>query len=153
MITTRRGLEPLRAASIGLVVCGGTLGAAAREGLVLATRHTDVPLVVVPLANVLGAFIIGYLFEALTRTAPAPERARRWMLLVGTGFCGGLTTYSAFATVTAALFEDSTIGIGLAYALGTVVVGAGATVLGIVLASATHDRRIAGRPEAEEAGS
>lgn len=153
MITTRRGPAPLRTTSIGLVVCGGTLGAAAREGLVLAGRHTDGALFAVPLANVLGAFLLGYLFEALTRTAPAAERTRRLMLLVGTGFCGGLTTYSTVATVTAALFEDSTIGIGLAYALGTVVMGAGATVLGIVLASGIHDRRIARRPEPGEAGS
>ncbi|MBW9204395.1 CrcB family protein [Mumia sp. zg.B17] len=153
MSTTRRGRAPLRAASIGLVVFGGTLGAAAREGLVLAGRHTDGALFVVPLANVIGAFILGYLFEALTRTAPAPERTRRSMLLVGTGFCGGLTTYSALATGTAALFDDSRIGIGLAYALGTVVVGAGATLLGIVLASGLHDRRAADRHEAGGADS
>jgi len=151
--TTRRGLAPLRAASIGLVICGGTLGAAAREGLVLAGRHTDGVLLVVPLANVLGAFILGYLYEALTRTAPAPERTRRFVLLVGAGFCGGLTTYSAFATGTAALLEDSRIGTGLAYALGTVVVGAGATLLGIALASRLHARSATDRHEARGAES
>ena len=119
----------------------------------LAGRYTDGVLLVVPLANVLGAFILGYLYEALTRTAPAPERTRRFMLLVGAGFCGGLTTYSALATGTAALFEDSRIGIGLAYALGTVVVGAGATLLGIVLASRLHDPRAADRRQTRGAES
>ncbi|MBM9460143.1 CrcB family protein [Nocardioides sp. zg-536] len=128
----------LRGASIGLVLLGGAVGVAAREGLVLAIPNRDGIPIVVQVVNVLGAFVLGYLYEALTHTRFGSESVSRIKLLVGTGFCGGLTTYSSLATDTAVLLDDSRVGVALAYALSTVVVGGAATVLGIVLGGRRH---------------
>lgn len=53
------------------------------------------------------------------------------LALVGTGFCGGLSTYSSFAVQT----RDLGARRGAAYALVTVVLGLGACALGFLLAS------------------
>ncbi|MFD1824771.1 MULTISPECIES: fluoride efflux transporter FluC [Mumia] len=134
----------LKGASIALVFVGGVIGVAAREGFMLAVPNEDNIPIVVPIVNILGAFVLGYLYEALTRTAPGPELTSRLKLLIGTGFCGGLTTYSSLATDTAVLFDDDRAGIGILYAVGTVVIGAGATFAGIALASTLHERKSEG---------
>lgn len=46
------------------------------------------------LVNLLGCFIIGLVFALASRN---PERAHSIRLLLATGFCGGFTTFSAFA--------------------------------------------------------
>lgn len=111
------------------------MGVAVRELLSRGVPTLDGVPVVVTLVNVVGAFVLGYLYEHLTRRSPGPERRARLTLLVGTGFCGGLTTYSALAVETAVLLDASRLHVALAYALGTVLVGALATLAGIALAS------------------
>ena len=56
-------------------------------------------------------------------------------LFVGTGFLGGFTTYSALALDTAALAGAGLAGHAAAYGLGTVVVGAAASLVGILVAA------------------
>ncbi|HEU4811213.1 MAG TPA: CrcB family protein [Nocardioides sp.] len=73
------------------------------------------------LANVVGSFLLG-LFTALSLGEHA-------LALLGTGFCGGFTTYSAFAVKT---HERGGAG-GTAYALATVPVALAACALGFVL--------------------
>jgi fluoride exporter len=61
-------------------------------------------------ANLVGGYIIGVAI-AFFATAPlAPE----WRLLVITGFCGGLTTFSTFSAETVTLLQQGRI----AWALG-----------------------------------
>ncbi|QCX27826.1 fluoride efflux transporter FluC [Nocardioides jishulii] len=133
--------DHLHAPSIALVILGGVLGVAAREGFVLVVPDVDRVPVVIPLVNLLGAFLLGFLYEGLTRAQPPAQVVGRLKLLVGTGFCGGLTTYSSLATDTAVLFDDSRPEVAVLYALVTVVVGAGATFLGIVAATTVHPRK------------
>ncbi|WP_199286866.1 fluoride efflux transporter FluC [Nocardioides houyundeii] len=135
------GPSYLHLASIALVVAGGLVGVAAREGLSLAVPDLDDVPVVIPLVNLIGAFVLGLLYEALSRTKPDPGTTGHLKLVLGTGFCGGLTTYSSLATDTAVLLDDSRIGVGALYCLGTVLLGAGATFLGIVVASAATRSR------------
>lgn len=128
----------LRPAYLGVVFVGGVLGTAAREGLGLVIPSPDgVPWGVLT-ANLAGAFLLGVLLEALVRRGADHGIRRTLRLLVGTGFMGGFTTYSALATDTAALFGDGHGWLAAVYAIGTVVVGALATGAGILLAAATH---------------
>jgi fluoride exporter len=72
--------------------------------------------------NVAGSFLLG-LFSALALGGHA-------MALLGTGFCGGFTTYSSFAVQTHKLGWSR----GTAYAVVTVAVSLAACALGFVLA-------------------
>ena len=76
------------------------------------------------LANVVGSFLLG-LFSGLSLGEHA-------LALLGTGFCGGFTTYSAFAVRTHARGWAG----GTAYAVATVPVALAACALGWWLAQA-----------------
>jgi CrcB protein len=130
----------LRLPSLGLAVIGGSLGTAAREaiGLVVADR-AGIPVAILGI-NLLGAFCLGLLLSGLARLGPDAGLRRTVRILVGTGFMGGFTTYSALATGTASLLGDGRIGAGLAYGLGTVVIGGLATWAGIAVASTRANR-------------
>ena len=67
------------------------------------------------LVNVVGSGLFG-VFAALSLGDAG------WALL-GTGFCGGFTTYSSLATDTAVLFRDGLPWVAIAYSLGTVLLG------------------------------
>ena len=66
-------------------------------------------------ANLIGAYVIG-LCIAFFATYPAisPE----WRLLVVTGFCGGLTTFSTFSAEVTTLLQQGRVS----WALGAVAV-------------------------------
>jgi len=63
------------------------------------------------LANLIGAYIIGL---AIAYFAQAPEIAPEWRLLIITGFCGGLTTFSTFSAEVLSLLQQGRLGWGLA---------------------------------------
>ena len=104
-----------------LVAVGGAVGATLRF---LVGHHLDRDLPFGTfLVNVVGSFLLG-LFTALSLTEPL-------LALLGTGFCGGLTTYSAFAAQTHTLGRR-----GALYAALTVLVSLGACGLGFWVAQA-----------------
>lgn len=59
-------------------------------------------------ANLLGGYIIGL---ALAYFLQAPQIAPEWRLLIITGFCGGLTTFSTFSAEIALLFQQGRLGV------------------------------------------
>lgn len=125
--------EWLRPGAVAVVFVGGVLGGGARETLIaIIPSGAPIPIAVL-IANLLGALLLGLLLEGLIgRDTPAATRAR---LLLGTGFLGGFTTYSSLALAAAALAGQGEPWIALAYGLGTVVLGALATLLGLLLAA------------------
>lgn len=54
------------------------------------------------LANAIGAYIIGLAMAWLTTR---PELSPEWRLLIITGFCGGLTTFSTFSAEVLTLLQ------------------------------------------------
>ncbi len=82
--------------------------------------------------NVCGAFLLGVLLERLGRARAEPERRRLVRLFAGTGFLGGFTTYSALATEVVRFWQAGVAAQAVAYALGTVLLGAVASLAGIV---------------------
>lgn len=78
--------------------------------------------------NVAGSALLGF----LVGLPVAPEVAA----LLGTGFCGALTTYSTFGYETLGLARSGERFHALAYALGSVLAGLGAASLGFLLARA-----------------
>ena len=126
------------AATFAVVLAGGTAGAAAREALTLALPTTGaIPWTILGI-NLLGAFLLGLLLDALARRGPDRGRRRTVRLLLGTGLLGGFTTYSALAVRAAELLGAGEVGAGLAYGLGTVLLGGLATWAGILVATLTR---------------
>jgi fluoride exporter len=66
-------------------------------------------------ANLIGGYIIGV---AIAYLAEAPDLSPEWRLLVITGFCGGLTTFSTFSAEVVTSLQEGR----LAWALGTIAV-------------------------------
>lgn len=95
MAETRSGT---RLAALALVGVGGALGTLLRYGLDAWVPGWD-PLGTL-VANVLGAFLLGILLYEAHLAARLSAETR---LLLGTGFCGSLTTYSTFAAETASV--------------------------------------------------
>jgi len=121
----------IRPPYLGVVWLGGAGGTTARY-LVGSEIAGDVHL---PLAtfmiNVCGAFLLGVLLERLGRSGAEPERRRLVRLFAGTGFLGGFTTYSALATDAVGLWQAGDTDLAVTYALGTVLLGAIASLAGI----------------------
>lgn len=127
---------------LGLVLVGGALGTFVRY----AIEHAfPVGPGAWPWAtfviNLCGALVLGALLEGLLRTGPDEGWRRLVRVGVGTGVLGGFTTYSTFAVEADLLVRDGHALLAAGYALGSVVLGATAAVLGMLLAA-----RLASRP-------
>jgi CrcB protein len=81
-------------------------------------------------ANASGAFLIGALAVLLARWLPHTH-AR---LFVITGFLGGYTTFSSYTFEALNLWERGEPGRAMVYLFGSLVAGAVAVVLGVVIA-------------------
>lgn len=134
----------LRPRSLALVFAGGALGTAVRYLLTLSVPPVaGVPLITL-LINVTGAFVLGWLLQALALRGPDEGGRRDARLFAGTGILGGYTTYSSLAVDTDGLIAAQSVGLSILYAVATIVLGAAASVAGIAVASAIERRR-AGR--------
>lgn len=100
--------------SILAVSLGAALGALLRWvlGLKLNTLLPSMPPGTV-VANLVGGYIIG---AAIAFFANSPGVAPEWRLLIITGFCGGLTTFSTFSAEVVVLLQQGR----LAWAMSTV---------------------------------
>jgi len=90
------------------VFIGGGTGSVLRWvlGMRLNPMHHAIPVGTLT-ANLLGAFIIGAglaWFNRMTHIDPM------WKLLITTGFCGGLTTFSTFSAEVVFLLQDGRFG-------------------------------------------
>lgn len=123
----------LSATAILLVGAGGAVGTALRFGITVimpSVHGFPVPTLTV---NVVGALILGLLLESLAELGPDHGLSRRLRLGLGTGLLGGFTTYSTLAIDSVTLALTSPVA-ALAYGLGTVTLGAVASITGIALA-------------------
>lgn len=124
-----------RAAELLLVLVGGAAGTAARYGIEKwSPARPGAWPVGTFVANVVGAFVLGVLLEALARSGPEVRWRRSLRLLVGTGVCGGLTTYSTFAVETDLLVRHGSSLLAVGYAAGSLLAGVLAAAAGIVVA-------------------
>lgn len=126
----------LRWRYIGLVFIGGAIGTAARYLLSLSIPAWNGLPVATFGINVTGAFLLGLLLETLSRSGPDEGKRRAIRLFAGTGIMGGYTTYSSFAVDADGLIATAHLGDSVLYAVATVLVGAAASVGGIVLGAA-----------------
>jgi CrcB protein len=117
-----------------LVLIGGALGAPVRYvvDLMVQSRHDSVLPWGTFLVNAAGSLVLG-----ATAGAVAAAGGPHWLLtLVGTGFCGALTTFSTFSFETVRLAEEGALGAAVVNVAGSVLVGAAACAAGWSVATA-----------------
>ncbi|KAF1061294.1 MAG: putative fluoride ion transporter CrcB [Pseudomonas citronellolis] len=81
-------------------------------------------------ANLVGGYIIGM---AVAYFANVPGLAPEWRLLIITGFCGGLTTFSTFSVEVVTLLQDGR----LLPALGAIAIHVSGSLVMTLLGLAT----------------
>jgi CrcB protein len=117
-----------------LVLLGGTIGAPARylADRALQARHDSVFPWGTFAVNMAGSLVLGFLLGAQRHLGLSASV----VLLLGTGFCGGLTTFSTFGYETLRLLEDGAVGEAGLNVIGSLVLGVLAAWLGFRLAGA-----------------
>lgn len=117
-----------------LVIAGAAVGAPLRylTDRAVQSRHDTVFPWGTFTVNVAGCLVLGVLTGAVTAGAASSHV----QLLLGTGLCGALSTYSTFSYETLRLAEDGARFYAAANVVASVVTGLGAVFAGVALAEA-----------------
>jgi CrcB protein len=120
-------MRDLDARELTAVFAGGVLGALARAGLVRAFPHDPGTWPWVTFAvNVAGAALLGYLVTRLQERLPLSAYRRP---LLGSGFCGALTTFSTMQLELVQMLDADRAGLALTYAAASLAAGFAAVFL------------------------
>ena len=115
-----------------MIALGAAVGAPARylTDRAVQSRHESVMPWGTMGVNVIGSLVLGAMTGAGTAVSPAV------VALLGTGFCGALTTFSTFSFETWRLIEEESYGAAVANVVVSVVAGLAAAVLGYAATAA-----------------
>jgi fluoride exporter len=119
---------------LAAVFAGGALGTAARTALssLVAADPTRWPWPTFTV-NIVGAFLVGYFVTRLLERLPLSSYRRP---LLGTGLCGGLTTFSTMQVETLKMIEHRHYGLAAGYTCASIIFG----LLAVHLATAVVRR-------------
>jgi CrcB protein len=106
---------------VAAIFAGGFVGAVARAALVEALPYDSgqwpwSTLIV----NIVGAFLLGYFTTRLQERLPLSAYRRPFL---GTGVCGGLTTFSTMQVELLRMLDDGHVTLALGYAAASIVLG------------------------------
>src|SRR4051794_38306091 len=106
---------------LAAIFAGGCVGAVARAELAqaLPTHRGEWPWATFTV-NIVGAFLLGYFTTRLQERLPLSSYRRP---LLGTGFCGGLTTFSTMQVELLRMLDADDFALAAAYALVSVTLG------------------------------
>jgi fluoride exporter len=106
---------------LAAVFAGGAIGTLARAGLATVAASDPGrwpwPTFIV---NIVGAFLLGYFATRLLERLPVSSYRRP---LLGTGLCGGLTTFSTMQVETIKMLEHHHYGLAVGYTVASVAAG------------------------------
>ena len=118
---TRRVLPRFDRREIAAIFAGGALGTLLRAGLAQAFSQPPTawpwPTFAV---NVVAAFLLGYFVTRLTERLPLSSYRRP---LLGTGLCGGLSTFSTMQVEILEMLDAHAWGLAAGYAAASVAAG------------------------------
>ncbi|MFJ4650022.1 fluoride efflux transporter CrcB [Nocardia sp. NPDC088792] len=116
--------------TVVLVILGAMVGAPLRylTDRAIQTRHDSVFPWGTFTVNLIGCMILGGITGAAVSSP--------WVALLGTGFCGALTTYSTFSFETVRLAEENAYFYAALNVVTSVIAGLGAALLGYSAAQA-----------------
>lgn len=110
------------------VFIGGGLGSILRFGLFLMMRPVSAKFPWATLvANCLACFVLGIVMAWHLSGHMGDQRR----MLLGTGFCGGLSTFSTFIAENWGLYEAGQTGMAAANVLASLALCAGCLFLGL----------------------
>lgn len=116
---------------LAAIFAGGALGSVARAALATLAVPDPArwpwPTFVV---NILGAFLVGYFTTRLLERLPLSSYRRP---LLGTGLCGGLTTFSTMQVETVRMVEHGHWVLALTYTVVSIALGLVAVYLATAL--------------------
>jgi CrcB protein len=117
-------MPPLDRRELGAIFVGGFLGALARVALAEWLPHSGEEWPWATFAvNIAGTFLLGYFATRLQERLPVSAYRRP---LLGTGFCGALTTFSTLQIELLTMLDAGRTGLAATYAAASVVAGLGA---------------------------
>ena len=115
---------------LAAIFAGGAIGGGIRTGLsaVAGTPAGHWPWATFAV-NLVGCFLLGYFVTRLQERLPITAYGRP---LLGTGICGGLTTFSTFQLELLQMLQHGNVALAVLY----VVVSAAAGFVGVALGTA-----------------
>jgi CrcB protein len=106
---------------LAAVFVGGAIGTLARAGLAtLAASEPGRWPWPTFIVNIVGAFLLGYFATRLLERLPVSSYRRP---LLGTGLCGGLTTFSTMQVETVKMLERHHYGLAIGYTVASIAAG------------------------------
>jgi CrcB protein len=124
---------------LAAVFVGGAIGTLARAGLETlaapAPGHWPWPTFIV---NIVGAFLLGYFVTRLLERLPTSSYRRP---LLGTGLCGGLTTFSTMQVETIKMLEHHDYGLAVGYTVASIAAGLVAVYVATAMVRRVRVRR------------
>ena len=121
------------------VFVGGAVGTLARAGLeTLAAPDPGRWPWPTFIVNIVGAFLLGYFVTRLLERLPVSSYRRP---LLGTGLCGGLTTFSTMQVETIKMLEHRHYGLAVGYTLASIAAGLVAVYVASALVRRVRVRR------------
>ena len=127
----RLGLPRIDRREVAAIFAGGALGTLLRAALAEAFPH---PATAWPwptfAVNVTAAFLLGYFVTRLQERLPLSSYRRP---LLGTGLCGGLSTFSTMQVEILKMLDAHAYGLALGYTAASVAAGYAAIYLATAL--------------------
>lgn len=114
------------------VGAGGAIGSILRYLTTVVTARyysASFPLATF-IVNVAGCFLAGLIFGVI---AQETTEAQNLKFLLITGFCGGFTTFSAFALENVRLMNSGSATIAVVYTIASIVAGLLAVWIGLAI--------------------
>jgi CrcB protein len=116
---------------LAAVFAGGAIGTVARAGLEALADPDPARWPWATFAvNIVGAFLLGYFTTRLLERLPLSSYRRP---LLGTGLCGGLTTFSTMQVETLKMLEHHHYGLAAGYTIASIAAGLVAVYLATAL--------------------
>jgi CrcB protein len=124
---------------LAAVFAGGAIGTLTRAGLeTLAAPEPGRWPWPTFIVNIVGAFLLGYFVTRLLERLPTSSYRRP---LLGTGLCGGLTTFSTMQVETVKMLEHHRYGLAVGYTVASITAGLIAVYLATAMTRRVRVRR------------